>query len=257
MRGPLSAAAVGVPSAAATDGAYLVADAPSIVGAPQTRNETLLVPHHRTLRDRPWQRVASEAGMTFVSPELSVEALFDHYARAELVVTEAMHGAIIADALRIPWIPITISPQIDEFKWRDWLGSVELDYNPISVPPPDHRDVAAFERVSRELRRHDLDGHRRLASTDLSPNQVTDWLERRYSPSVLTALNSADAGSRAARLASSTMQWRRPQAIRDTVGALQRAASSSPSLSRRNIMSVRMDQLRNAVDKLTAAISAG
>ena len=195
--------------------------------------------------------------MTFVSPELSVEALFDHYARAELVVTEAMHGAIIADALRIPWIPITISPQIDEFKWRDWLGSVELDYNPISVPPPDHRDVAAFERVSRELRRHDLDGHRRLASTDLSPNQVTDWLERRYSPSVLTALNSADAGSRAARLASSTMQWRRPQAIRDTVGALQRAASSSPSLSRRNIMSVRMDQLRNAVDKLTAAISAG
>src|SRR5207237_10228278 len=78
------------------------------------------------LRDRPWAQAAAEAGLTFVSPEWPVAQVFGYFARAQLVVTEAMHGAIIADALRIPWVPVKISPELDEFKWRSEEHTSEL-----------------------------------------------------------------------------------------------------------------------------------
>ena len=43
-----------------------------------------------------------------------------------------MHGAIISDALRVPWsrfiltTPYTEGQMISEFKWMDWLYSVQL-----------------------------------------------------------------------------------------------------------------------------------
>jgi succinoglycan biosynthesis protein ExoV len=47
-----------------------------------------------------------------------------------------MHGAIVADALGVPWIPVrTGGAGTLEFKWRDWCGSVGLSYRPHHVVP--------------------------------------------------------------------------------------------------------------------------
>ena len=41
-----------------------------------------------------------------------------------------MHGAIAADALRVPWIPVITNAGIPAFKWSDWCQSMELAYKP-------------------------------------------------------------------------------------------------------------------------------
>ncbi|PBD66433.1 hypothetical protein CK506_15050 [Klebsiella pneumoniae] len=42
-----------------------------------------------------------------------------------------MHAAIISDAMRVPWVPLITSGQINTFKWLDWTKTVNLPYMPI------------------------------------------------------------------------------------------------------------------------------
>jgi succinoglycan biosynthesis protein ExoV len=50
------------------------------------------------------------------------------------VVADAMHAAIVADALRVPWVPVVLSPQSNSFKWLDWTLSLNLPYKPVKLP---------------------------------------------------------------------------------------------------------------------------
>jgi succinoglycan biosynthesis protein ExoV len=55
--------------------------------------------------------------------------------RTGVLLTEAMHGAIVADALRIPWIAVRTRSAIKTFKWEDWCRSMDLEYQPRMLPP--------------------------------------------------------------------------------------------------------------------------
>jgi succinoglycan biosynthesis protein ExoV len=48
-----------------------------------------------------------------------------------------MHGAIIADYFRTPWIPVKISRKILDFKWHDWCESIDVQYEPVLLQPSD------------------------------------------------------------------------------------------------------------------------
>ena len=255
VRGPLTARVIGHPEASATDGAYLVADAPGIIGGPQRRTETLFIPHHRTLRDRPWADAAAEAGLTFVSPEWSVERVFDHFARAKLVVTEAMHGAIIADALRIPWVPVQISPELDEFKWRDWLGSVDLPFEPVRVPPMDPRDVRRYRRMNRELQRRGFAGLNNVEGLT-SRESLTSWLERRYSSETVAAVGNTEFSSPLERGLGALSLLTRSKDFANTVTALREAEGHRPCLSKDVVHAQRLDQLRSAVARAADLLPA-
>jgi succinoglycan biosynthesis protein ExoV len=134
LRGPLTADLVERPDLAITDSAALLSLLPSINSAPRLREAVLFMPHYNSVPGGQWECVAAQAGMTFVDPRWPVPKVLEHFLRAKLVITEAMHGAIVADSLRIPWIPVSIAPDTLSFKWWDWALSLGMVYEPVRLP---------------------------------------------------------------------------------------------------------------------------
>jgi succinoglycan biosynthesis protein ExoV len=63
-----------------------------------------------------------------------------------------MHGAIIADTLRTPWIPVKCYSNILEFKWQDWCGSLNMRYEPEILP--EVWDAERFLSPKARLKNH-------------------------------------------------------------------------------------------------------
>lgn len=125
VRGPLTAAALGLPpDLAIGDPAILVAD--HWPAAPARRGVGLM-PHYASLAHWDWRATAERLGLVYVSPEAPVETTLAQIAGLDALVTEAMHGAIVADALRTPWVAVRIDPDFHAPKWRDWGLSVGIE----------------------------------------------------------------------------------------------------------------------------------
>lgn len=73
-----------------------------------------------------------KAGVEIVDPRLPVEVVIDAIRHTDLLLTEALHGAVVADVLRVPWISI-YAQRGHEAKWYDWCGSLGMVWNPIDA----------------------------------------------------------------------------------------------------------------------------
>jgi succinoglycan biosynthesis protein ExoV len=128
VRGPLSAEALGLPPAAAIcDGAMLVRELVEPVS--RATHEVSFMPHHVSARIDDWRSVCDSLGFHYIDPSGAVDDVIGSIRSSELVITEALHGAIVADAFRIPWIPVRSRPHILAFKWHDWAGSMGLEHS--------------------------------------------------------------------------------------------------------------------------------
>ena len=133
VRGPLSAKALDLPSHyAVTDPAILVRKLP--LPTPTPGPELSFMPHHRTMGSIPWARYCKLAGIRLIDPQGPFLTVLGELRASSLLVTESLHGAIVADALRIPWLPIRVFPKVLDFKWEDWCASMGLRYTPIDTP---------------------------------------------------------------------------------------------------------------------------
>ena len=125
VRGPLTAEALGLASELAIgDPAILAAD---FVPPAAERRGVGFMPHYASMVHWDWRRTAEGLGLVFVDPQAPVEETLGQIAGLESLVTEAMHGAIVADALRTPWVGVRIDPDFYDWKWRDWGLSVGLE----------------------------------------------------------------------------------------------------------------------------------
>jgi succinoglycan biosynthesis protein ExoV len=88
------------------------------------------MPHCLSSRMYDWASVCAELGFRYIDARWDVNRVLHEMVQCEVVMCEAMHGAIVADSLRIPWIPISCYEYISAFKWRDWLSTLELPYAP-------------------------------------------------------------------------------------------------------------------------------
>ena len=123
LRGPLTCDALGLPRhLAITDPAALV----SLFVQRSAPNGVAIMPHHLSVPFLDWPRVCALGGFRFINPAGGVEEVLNEIAGSQIVIAEAMHGAIVADALRIPWIPMQIYPQFLPFKWHDWMESLGI-----------------------------------------------------------------------------------------------------------------------------------
>lgn len=132
VRGPLTARKLGLdPSSAITDAAVLLRaiDLPD----PSPRTGPAFMPHFESVARGNWQQVCKRAGVTYLDPRDDPLTLIAQIRSASLLVTEAMHGAIVADALRTPFIPVTPTHSSHRYKWEDWARSVELSLDPVGT----------------------------------------------------------------------------------------------------------------------------
>ena len=133
VRGPLTARALGLdPRLAMTDPAILLATLDQFRGL--SRRGVIFVPHWKSVRYGYWERICASLGIEFVDPCRDSKWVVGRIASAEKVIAESMHAAIIADAFRVPWIPIALSREISPFKWVDWAASLDIPYRPTCLP---------------------------------------------------------------------------------------------------------------------------
>jgi len=156
VRGPLSAEALGLPETLAiTDPAALIRilDLPS----EQKSFAASFMPHHtnserlREHRDAV-QALCQAEGINYIDPSSSVPDILRDIMRSEVVLAEAMHAAIVADALRIPWIPVDLLNRVHKFKWHDWTQSLGLHYSPVTFSENEANDsLSAYVKFLRRV----------------------------------------------------------------------------------------------------------
>lgn len=136
VRGPLTAHVLGLEKAKAiADGAVLVSLLPQFSPVEESdRKGIVFMPHYEALHAGNWREAAERAGLQFLDPHVDSRKMVETIRGAKLVVADAMHAAIVADSLRVPWVPVRTSGQINSFKWLDWTLSVGVPYRPLDLP---------------------------------------------------------------------------------------------------------------------------
>jgi succinoglycan biosynthesis protein ExoV len=136
VRGPLTCRLLGLPpKKGIVDGAALLSALPRLAPLSEAdRYGIVFMPHYESLRVGNWKEVCRRSGFEFLDPHADSKTVVERIRSAKLVLADAMHAAIVADSLRVPWIPLVTSPQINTLKWLDWTMSIDVRYRPTSLP---------------------------------------------------------------------------------------------------------------------------
>lgn len=148
VRGPRSAYRLGLPKdLAITDGGLLLRHC--YIPHQTKRYQMSFMPHihHANFAAPLFQQACDELGWGYIDPREPVETILTRIDQSGVLIAEAMHGAIAADALRVPWIPVITSPRVLPFKWQDWCESIGVTYHPYYLPP-----MSPYPKYARGMR---------------------------------------------------------------------------------------------------------
>lgn len=127
VRGPSTARRLSLPKECAiTDPAVMISELEEFKQVGKS-NQTLFIPHHNSVKTYAWHSLCELASLKFVSPCDESKYVIQQIAAANLVIAESLHAAIIADAFRVPWVPVCISADFDHQKWADWAESIGIN----------------------------------------------------------------------------------------------------------------------------------
>ena len=140
VRGPLTAQALGL------DERLVAADAAVLVNRHMKREvpkrfKFSYIPHWQSLLNGNWPRACELADVELIDPRWPVDRVLEMIQASNTVITEAMHGAIVADALRVPWVPVLPFHRSHRFKWSDWAGALEINLRPYPTFPATLHDL--------------------------------------------------------------------------------------------------------------------
>ncbi|CAN5521657.1 hypothetical protein BH23BAC1_BH23BAC1_15570 [soil metagenome] len=86
------------------------------------------IPHY-TGANKLYEVACKNSGINYIDPRGDLFSIMKNIAASEKIFCEAMHGAIVSDAFRVPWIPTFGIDSHFNFKWRDWTESMEVPFN--------------------------------------------------------------------------------------------------------------------------------
>lgn len=148
VRGPLTAKTLGLAAdKSICDAAILL---PEVLPTPREKKYKFsYMSHHRSLEMYAyWSKLFESIGINFIDPKSDVDFIIEEIKQTEVFLAEAMHAAIVADAYRIPWIPVKSYPFINRFKWNDYCSSIGVNYEPVKV-----KSLIDQGRLERELQK--------------------------------------------------------------------------------------------------------
>jgi len=171
VRGPGTARLLGLPeSRASIDPGVLVAGLYPGDGTVRVPAGTLFMPHWQTEKASgpQWRAACAMAGIEYVSPLDDSETVLARLRHCNLLITEALHGAVVAECYGRPWIPVVLGSKVLDFKWHDWCASIGTSYQPHSTLPVlhDSEPIALTAYVKRAASSLGLgkSGWRRIAT---------------------------------------------------------------------------------------------
>lgn len=145
VRGPRTAALLSNPSTRyISDPAILTPLYAQDFAPPPSKNNPVrigYIPYYETPKDISLA-ICAATGMTPIPITQPVDTFLDTLVKCDYVISEAMHGAILADAFRIPWMGCRVLSGLYEgttsfFKWADWMESLKIKAPPFSNSVPD------------------------------------------------------------------------------------------------------------------------
>ncbi|TEW56156.1 pyruvyl transferase [Psychromonas sp. RZ22] len=100
--------------------------------------------HFQSIPRGNWKEVCKKGGINYIDPtNPDVLRNLQEIQQSELVITEAMHGAILADTLRTPWIALKPIVSTHHNKWYDWSESLNIDLQFNQSPSSSIQDLWA------------------------------------------------------------------------------------------------------------------
>lgn len=137
VRGPLSAKMLKLdPKTAITDGAVVLPHVPGFPKKAAGGGKPLIIPHWESFHAPGWEDVARLTGYDLLDPRIDPFKAAEIITSASLVLTESLHGAILADMYGIPWSVFIPSKNFGVYKWVDWAMSLERSFRATIIPPP-------------------------------------------------------------------------------------------------------------------------
>ena len=141
VRGRLTAAALGLDAGLGVgDAAILVRS--SVARPARKAHRISFMPHWESAADGQWSEASRAAGIHYIDPCDTVENVLTQIQESEVLVAEAMHGAIVADALRVPWIAVRPIQSPNRAKWHDWASALDLTLRWARVSPSNALELA-------------------------------------------------------------------------------------------------------------------
>jgi succinoglycan biosynthesis protein ExoV len=109
-------------------------------------------------RDENIPDLCRQQDLLLLDPRRPVADLMSDFVKCKHVFTEAFHGAVVADALRIPWTPLRRT-EIHDFKWIEWCATVGLPFEPVPIPlvSRNHPMYLSSDRRHEQLFSHVMD----------------------------------------------------------------------------------------------------
>jgi len=154
VRGPLTAKNWSCDGKALTDGAFLLSHT-RLKDLPTTQSKKIgYISHHCSSNNANFKKICELADVEFIDTKTDdVEKFISQVKSCENIITEALHGAIVADIFRKPWVPVRSAAYVNEFKWTDWCMSLNLPYTPKSIEPIMTRGIRGIVRFENALKR--------------------------------------------------------------------------------------------------------
>jgi succinoglycan biosynthesis protein ExoV len=133
------------------------------------------IPHFESATRGAWQEVAAQAGAILIDPREDPLTVIAAIGKCRMVVSEALHGIIVADALRVPWIAIRPLASIHRPKWFDWAETLDLNIDFRRLPPSTALERAHLTHLSRfHLGRRVLH-HQAARLRNIAKQRHIDW----------------------------------------------------------------------------------